>query len=58
MKQGLSDRPLRPEEILHERLFSRRVGLPEELSEHYAGTLRSRPGESAGTYRYKTALAA
>ena len=58
MERGLSNRLLRPEEILHERLFPRRVGLPEELLEHYAGTLRSRSGESAGTYRYKTAIAA
>ncbi len=58
MKQGLIDRSLRPEEILHERLFPRRVGLPEELSEHDSGTLRFRPGEGAGTYRDKTAIAA
>jgi len=58
MERGLSNRLLRPEEILHERLFLRRARSPEELSEHYSGTLRSRPGESAGTYRYKTAIAA
>lgn len=57
MRLGLTDRPLRVEEIVHRRLFPRRVALPGELDEQYAGTLRSRPGESAATYRYKTDLA-
>jgi hypothetical protein len=58
MRLGLTDRPLRAEEIFHRRLFPARVGLPAELADAYAGTLRSRPGERAGTYRYKTTLAA
>ena len=58
MKLGLTDRPLRADEIFHERLFPKRVGVPPELMEHYTGTVKSRPGERASTYRYKSVTAA
>jgi len=58
MKLGLTDHPLSADEIFHERLFPERVGVPPELMDHYTGTLRSRPGERASTYRYKSATAA
>lgn len=58
MRLGLTERPLSVEDIFHQRLFPRRVGLPPELEDHYAGTVRSRPGENASTYRYKTAITA
>ena len=57
MKLGLEERPLSTEDIFHRRLFPLRQGLPQELWPHYLGILRSRPGESAGTYRYKTSSA-
>ena len=58
MRLGLTTRPLTAEDIFHVRLFPARVGLPREREHHYRGTLRSRPGEKASTYRYKTAIAA
>ena len=57
MKLGLEKRPLRLEEIFHRRLFPLRQGMPREFWPHYLGVLRSRPGESAKTYRYKTSSA-
>ena len=58
MLLGLTTRPLTVDEIFHVRLFPVRVGLPAELADQYAGVVKSRPGESAATYRYKTAIAA
>lgn len=58
MRLGLTTRPLRADEIFHVRRFPRRVGLPAELDDQYAGVVKSRPGESASAYRYKTAIAA
>ena len=57
MKLGLETRPLRAEDIFHRRLFPLRQRMPRELWPHYLGILRSRPGESARTYRYKTSSA-
>ena len=58
MRLGLTDRALRADDIFHARLFPKRVGLPAELADQYAGVVKSRPGESAGAYRYKTQIAA
>jgi hypothetical protein len=57
MRLGLTTRPLTADEIFHVRLFPRRVGLPAELEDQYAGIVKSRPGETAAAYRYKTGIA-
>lgn len=57
MKLGLETRPLRVDEIFHRRLFPLRQQMPAVFWPHYLGILRSRPGESARTYRYKTSSA-
>ena len=57
MRLGPEKRPLRLEEIFHLRRFPLRDGMPRGSWPHYLGILRSRPGESATTYRYETSCA-